>query len=716
MDNYFGINNFRVFGNDAGLLRISPLTFITGCNNSGKSSIIRSMVLVSDYINNIKEDARIRNWIDLTKFKLDFTNSMDNILGNFNQVKNRNSDSETIDYAYIVYSYMLDMPVLVQLKFANDENDGLGNGYIKEFSFSDLDNNLIYQSIKGEGIKGNFVPLIKKYNCFKMGYTLITRHRRNSLIGINDDDERQVEEQQLKDFISKYGEDALKSIITYIDLNSNSSNGRAMFDSLLYEFFDDNCIFYIDIIKNINSIKKEEIRDKSQEWLEQYINISGDNRKGHSRKSPNGKPSDTLAIPKGLQKCFEFVIEEYITSKHKDFSSFFLEKEKEYLNNYMAPERPYISSPRLFRRRDLSRIICDFKDDDANPVEIYELIGNDTDEGKEKRFLSYDKRHLPFLFVYQTLSALKDVRNANNRRMPRHMDLSLGSGHYIFNRGAAFFEDYISYVCLEIVKQIPSRFLYNSTSVVKVKRLYSFDSNDGFTNILKNYLEARRIYSSRKHDTKTFHPEKFINIWIKKFNLGEYATMDLDEDGLGIKIRIHNDTSDTRGTLLADMGVGVTQLFLILIRICISVMETHICRISNCLDDPYEKGKKIDYIIFKDAPSIAIEEPEVHLHPKFQSMLADIIVSVNKEYDISFILETHSEYLVRKIQILVAEKKVSKDLISILYVDDPNPENRKFDAPQVKEITLDEKGILSEPFGEGFFDEADRLAIKLMDI
>ena len=103
-------------------------------------------------------------------------------------------------------------------------------------------------------------------------------------------------------------------------------------------------------------------------------------------------------------------------------------------------------------------------------------------------------------------------------------------------------------------------------------------------------------------------------------------------------------------------------------------------------------------------------------HPKFQSMLAELFVDAFLEYNVQFIIETHSEYLIRKLQTLIAEKKVGNDKVSILYVYDSNPAKRPIYTPQVKSIDILSDGRLSDKFGEGFFDEADRLAMDLLTI
>jgi predicted ATPase len=109
---------------------------------------------------------------------------------------------------------------------------------------------------------------------------------------------------------------------------------------------------------------------------------------------------------------------------------------------------------------------------------------------------------------------------------------------------------------------------------------------------------------------------------------------------------------------------------------------------------------------------IAIEEPEIHLHPKYQSLLADLFVEAYQNYNIHFIIETHSEYLIRKLQTMIAKKEVSNSDVSIIYVYDK--ENRPDNEPQVKRIDVSNKGMLLGRFGEGFFDEADELSLYLL--
>ena len=115
-----------------------------------------------------------------------------------------------------------------------------------------------------------------------------------------------------------------------------------------------------------------------------------------------------------------------------------------------------------------------------------------------------------------------------------------------------------------------------------------------------------------------------------------------------------------------------------------------------------------------------IEEPESNLHPALQSKLADFFVSVNHHnspfkglFYGQFIIETHSEYLIRKLQYLTASTKseltYEDTIIYYFYHPDDVPPGEQ----QIKKINILEDGSLSEDFGTGFFDESDRIAMSI---
>lgn len=104
-----------------------------------------------------------------------------------------------------------------------------------------------------------------------------------------------------------------------------------------------------------------------------------------------------------------------------------------------------------------------------------------------------------------------------------------------------------------------------------------------------------------------------------------------------------------------------------------------------------------------------IEEPEQNLHPKLQSKLADFFLKVWKELGIKIIVETHSEYLVRRSQVIWAEMNLK---------DEGKVENpfKVYYFPQEGlpyEMNYLPSGRFENSFGKGFFDEASASALAL---
>lgn len=99
--------------------------------------------------------------------------------------------------------------------------------------------------------------------------------------------------------------------------------------------------------------------------------------------------------------------------------------------------------------------------------------------------------------------------------------------------------------------------------------------------------------------------------------------------------------------------------------------------------------------------TIMLEEPEIHLHPLAQAVLAELFVEVSQARKVQFIVETHSEHLFRRMQTLVARQSVKPEDVAMYFIDRGTLEN----GATLRRLALDEFGRVSR-WPENFFGDA----------
>lgn len=250
--------------------------------------------------------------------------------------------------------------------------------------------------------------------------------------------------------------------------------------------------------------------------------------------------------------------------------------------------------------------------------------------------------------------------------------------------------------------------VYINSASAQIARLYTIEDENKMCRALRNYNYRKRdrldIDMHLSPKPLSYKPGSFLNKWIEKFEIGKSIEIKGTDEGLGLMIYLNTEKGKR---LLADEGYGITQLVSLLLQIdnSIPLDAQHISIVT------LEKDGLDCNLSYRYQPhTICVEEPEVHLHPKYQSLLAEMFVEACQKYNIHFIIETHSEYLIRKLQVMVADKEnslTSKD-VSLNYV-----EKDEKGVSHNRQIKIQEDGRLDRAFGKGFYDEAGCLSRQL---
>ena len=174
-------------------------------------------------------------------------------------------------------------------------------------------------------------------------------------------------------------------------------------------------------------------------------------------------------------------------------------------------------------------------------------------------------------------------------------------------------------------------------------------------------------------------PLDYVNEFFEKFDIPyELDVRSLGEASLAgeyITIALYDKHTKTQVTL-ADVGYGINQVLPII----------------------------IEGVASQEGSILCVEQPEIHLHPRLQANIADLMIATISEYGKSkqWIVETHSELLMRRIQRRIREGRIRSDDVSVLYID---PDEKSTEGSAIKTLRLDEDGYFLDEWPSGFFDD-----------
>jgi AAA15 family ATPase/GTPase len=183
---------------------------------------------------------------------------------------------------------------------------------------------------------------------------------------------------------------------------------------------------------------------------------------------------------------------------------------------------------------------------------------------------------------------------------------------------------------------------------------------------------ARLIYEKSPEISKS------INDWFRQFEIPyELSAHDIGNDVTGSVISLQLKDQRTGVTVgPSDVGFGIGQMLPIL----------------------------VEGVVRKES-TICVEQPEIHLHPRLQAHLANFMIETSRRNKDAtrpanqWIVETHSESLILRIQKKIKEKELDPQDVSIIYVEATSKGSR------ILEIPMDKDGDFMVDWPDGFFDE-----------
>ena len=168
----------------------------------------------------------------------------------------------------------------------------------------------------------------------------------------------------------------------------------------------------------------------------------------------------------------------------------------------------------------------------------------------------------------------------------------------------------------------------------------------------------------------------FQNIKIKKLGRSLGAPFQL-------QFKVRGPTSN-----IIDVGYGVSQVLPILVQ----VLNVETSRRTS-------RG-------LRETACFLLQQPEVHLHPRAQAEFSSLLARLANKGNNSFIIETHSDYMVDRARIEIRKGNIKPEDVSLIYFEP------KGNVVKVHNISFDKManmiGVPSH-YGEFFLKETDRL-------
>lgn len=225
------------------------------------------------------------------------------------------------------------------------------------------------------------------------------------------------------------------------------------------------------------------------------------------------------------------------------------------------------------------------------------------------------------------------------------------------------------------------------------KRIY-IKGDQRNTNRIRNIKDLVDFLSNKKT-----HPsfKKDLSKILSTFGIADSIDLKQQNDGFTNELRLTQNGLENN---IKDVGFGVSLQIPIFAQALISENNVPTRNLlTKRHSNFYGKGE-----------ILLIEQPEVHLHPSLQAKFIDTLLQIGNNN--VYFIETHSEHIIRMLQLLVKERKynLNSEDIAIYYL---KKDGKRMISTFHK---IDSKtGKLTPNFPKGFYDVSYNLTFKLME-
>lgn len=579
MINKWKLNNFKSIGNEQEFT-FRPLTIFTGANSSGKSTVLQSILLITQTLQDPISSRSIVLNGGIKKF------------GSYDDIVNNKDISKNIKFGF-------------EISPAEDFIDDLNIGAVRLFQLESTKCNF---EISSDGIPNNLQPSLVE--------TKLERIReKDSSIRIFKSDEYSEEEQKVIDkYSNRISPTALKYKIEnkiHVDPFFRIRTTGKHLGTSLRHFLPEFTFYYHTYNDTIKKYVEETLLQKNKYYIEDDIK------------------KEKTKIHKAIKKEFQKIAGE-IKTEYKNHNI-----EDEY--NVLTKNNPSLKDIRtLFSKlnvTDSQKYITRLKDRVATEFEDKPILEDP----------------VPIFFMSSSINTVQEYFGSNIKYL-----------------GPLREEPKALYPLANGLSSTDVGLKGENTAAV-------FENNK---NKIVSYIDPADIENT---DCKTLKKQKdtlkiVIAKWLKYLGVANDIITN-DKGKFGHELNIETEGNKIKQDL-THVGVGVSQVLPILVMSLLA--------------------KKGDVLI--------MEQPELHLHPKVQTRLADFFITMNA-LGKQCLIETHSEYLINRLRYFVAisdDSKIANETM-IYFVE----KDKQTGCSKYRKVTINKYGVI-EDWPDGFFDESQK--------